>query len=317
MTVQIVRSLCHQSGGNSNKTERGCYEALLRLINKAQHYIYIEQQYFITNYGGDTIWNIIGIILSDQIIKAYHEKRKFKVILVIPIFNEGENGSKVVKSLMYLTKKSIYKGKESIYQRLSRAGIQNIEEYFIVLSLYTYDHIISTNKIIASPIYIHSKFMIVDDTFVFIGSSNINDRSLMGDRDSEIGAIIVDSHKTTILMNSKPTEVTVSGHELRKKLWNEHLGQTIISDDLEDPIISLEQFILPIASHNTLLYEQNFLSFPSNRFRKFEDKLMHLYPLFHGNKHDLSLIKGHFIKFPLYFGELEKQTLSIGNIIIE
>ena len=32
--------------------------------------------------------------------------------------------------------------------------------------------------------------MIVDDTKVIIGSANINDRSLLGDRDSEIGIII-------------------------------------------------------------------------------------------------------------------------------
>lgn len=33
-------------------------------------------------------------------------------------------------------------------------------------------------------IYIHSKLMIVDDKYVIIGSANINDRSLLGDRDS-------------------------------------------------------------------------------------------------------------------------------------
>ena len=32
--------------------------------------------------------------------------------------------------------------------------------------------------------------MIVDDNTVICGSANINDRSLLGDRDSEIGIII-------------------------------------------------------------------------------------------------------------------------------
>ena len=41
-------------------------------------------------------------------------------------------------------------------------------------------------------LYIHSKLIIVDDTFVIVGSANINDRSLMGDRDSEIAMIIND-----------------------------------------------------------------------------------------------------------------------------
>ena len=33
-------------------------------------------------------------------------------------------------------------------------------------------------------LYIHSKLMIVDDKNMIIGSANINDRSLLGDRDS-------------------------------------------------------------------------------------------------------------------------------------
>jgi phospholipase D1/2 len=42
-------------------------------------------------------------------------------------------------------------------------------------------------------VYIHSKVMIVDDRVALIGSANINDRSLMGDRDSEIAIIVEDS----------------------------------------------------------------------------------------------------------------------------
>jgi len=35
-------------------------------------------------------------------------------------------------------------------------------------------------------IYVHSKLMIVDDNYVIMGSANINDRSMLGTRDSEI-----------------------------------------------------------------------------------------------------------------------------------
>ena len=35
-------------------------------------------------------------------------------------------------------------------------------------------------------IYIHSKCMIVDDDVAIIGSANINDRSMLGTRDSEL-----------------------------------------------------------------------------------------------------------------------------------
>lgn len=39
-------------------------------------------------------------------------------------------------------------------------------------------------------IYVHSKLMIIDDSKVIIGSANINDRSLLGSRDSEIAILI-------------------------------------------------------------------------------------------------------------------------------
>lgn len=37
---------------------------------------------------------------------------------------------------------------------------------------------------VSELVYVHSKLMIVDDEKVLIGSANINDRSLLGSRDS-------------------------------------------------------------------------------------------------------------------------------------
>ena len=39
-------------------------------------------------------------------------------------------------------------------------------------------------------IYIHSKLMIVDDCRLILGSANINDRSMEGDRDSELCVLV-------------------------------------------------------------------------------------------------------------------------------
>lgn len=44
-------------------------------------------------------------------------------------------------------------------------------------------------------IYIHSKLMIIDDEIVLMGSANINDRSLLGNRDSEIAMLTEDKSK--------------------------------------------------------------------------------------------------------------------------
>jgi phosphatidylserine/phosphatidylglycerophosphate/cardiolipin synthase-like enzyme len=45
-------------------------------------------------------------------------------------------------------------------------------------------------------IYVHSKLLIVDDEFIVLGSANINDRSMLGDRDSEI--CVAAHHKTAV-----------------------------------------------------------------------------------------------------------------------
>lgn len=59
-----------------------------------------------------------------------------------------------------------------------------------------YDNFNSTNVFlhlvyvpIFMQVYVHSKLMIIDDRVALIGSSNINDRSLLGSRDSEVHLI--------------------------------------------------------------------------------------------------------------------------------
>ena len=45
---------------------------------------------------------------------------------------------------------------------------------------------------VTEQIYVHTKLMIVDDRLLILGSANINDRSLLGCRDSEIGMVTRD-----------------------------------------------------------------------------------------------------------------------------
>lgn len=46
-------------------------------------------------------------------------------------------------------------------------------------------------KIVSEQIYVHDKIMIVDDCIAIIGSANINDRSMNGDRDSEVRLLLL------------------------------------------------------------------------------------------------------------------------------
>lgn len=45
-------------------------------------------------------------------------------------------------------------------------------------------------KVKTAPISINSQIFIIDDDTAIFGSGNINDRSLLGNRDSEVGCMV-------------------------------------------------------------------------------------------------------------------------------
>ena len=69
-------------------------------------------------------------------------------------------------------------------------------------------------------IYVHSKMIIVDDEFILIGSANINDRSLRGDRDTEIA--VVCNQRPPPPQTPPPQSQEI--HDFRLSLWIEHFG---------------------------------------------------------------------------------------------
>lgn len=71
--------------------------------------------------------------------------------------------------------------------------------------------------------------MIVDDRYVILGSANINDRSMRGDRDSEIAVVIEDSVRVDTTMNGQPFVVAQFAQDFRLRLWRSHLGIDSVS----------------------------------------------------------------------------------------
>lgn len=56
---------------------------------------------------------------------------------------------------------------------------------------------------VSELLYIHDKLMIVDDRIVLMGSANINDRSQLGNRDSEVAMLVEDTEMVPSFMNGK------------------------------------------------------------------------------------------------------------------
>ena len=101
-------------------------------------------------------------------------------------------------------------------------------------------------------IYIHSKLMIVDDNKVLLGSANINDRSMLGIRDSEFAVIIKEKkqlinkkcNRNFVMNGDKNYRGTNFATNFRKELMAEHLG---INPD--DPILDDLMMLIPILSY--------------------------------------------------------------------
>ncbi len=62
--------------------------------------------------------------------------------------------------------------------------------------------------------------MIIDDRMAICGSANINDRSLLGQRDSEVGMIINDIEEEDGVFNGQPIRVGKFCSSWRKRLFS-------------------------------------------------------------------------------------------------
>ncbi|QRW15556.1 phospholipase [Rhizoctonia solani] len=140
--VQVVRSVGDWSHGVL--TEDSVQQAYIQLIREAQHFIYIENQFFISNTGNvGPVKNQIAKALVERIIEAANSGKKFKVIVIIPEVPgfagniKNENGLKTIMAAQYRT---INRGGHSIYEQIRRAGFEP-RDYIRFYHLRTYDRI--------------------------------------------------------------------------------------------------------------------------------------------------------------------------------
>ncbi|KAI8067472.1 hypothetical protein BC940DRAFT_53410 [Gongronella butleri] len=232
--VQVLRSSSAWSSGVQR--EHSIYNAYIECISQAQHFIYIENQFFISATDDDKILrNKIAQALVQRIIRAHEEREKFKVFVVLPLVPafEGDlasSESSSARSVMHFQYATMCRGDASIVSRLRRAGI-NPSDYIDWYSLRNWGSIRTPDmshddpeQYVTEILYIHDKLMIVDDRIALIGSANINDRSQLGNRDSEIAMLIEDTDTIDAYMDGKPYKASRFAHTLRLQLWKEHLG---------------------------------------------------------------------------------------------
>ncbi|CAO0797085.1 unnamed protein product [Mucor circinelloides] len=144
--AQVLRSSAEWSSGI--KLEHSIQNAYIDVINNAQHYVYIENQFFITTTEDDSNYilkNQIGAAIVNRIKRAFDEQEKFKIFVLIPLMPAfpAELSSKdaaTARLVMYYQYISICSGQKSILEKLKALNI-NPDEYIRFYSLRSYDRI--------------------------------------------------------------------------------------------------------------------------------------------------------------------------------
>ncbi|KAI9492089.1 hypothetical protein BDB00DRAFT_731172, partial [Zychaea mexicana] len=231
--IQLLRSVSQWSLGIRDHVEQSIQNAYVEVIENSEHFVYIENQFFITSTqcGSTKIMNRIGDALVNRIIRAKEERLHWRAIIVLPLipgFQSAINDSEgsTVRLIMHCQYKSINRGPHSIFGRLRSAGIDNPEEYITFYGLRNWGEL-DDGQLVTEQVYVHAKVLIADDRTVIIGSANINERSQLGNRDSEIAACIHDNEIVASTLRGAPAKVGAFAQSLRMRLMSEHLGLDI------------------------------------------------------------------------------------------
>jgi phospholipase D1/2 len=252
-----------------NQHQNNILNAVINCIRSADNYVYIETQFFISGFGkwGEHDSTDIGNEdngirnqVADELAKriAFHIKAKtpFHVYLVIPAHPEGAVDAGPVWKQQWLAIASIKHGDHGLIKQIKKSLVaarrpeSEWNQYLTVLNMRNFGATIQYARhyknydedfnceigrfVVSEQIYIHSKLLIVDDAVAIVGSANTNDRSLTGNGDTEIAAVVVDSEEVELRDLGSPTmkvQTRKFARDLRRQLWTKHFGFMI--DDTE------------------------------------------------------------------------------------
>ncbi len=192
--VQMLRTYPYRRSGYSFAPggERSIARAYLKVLPRARSLVYLEDQY---------LWS--AEVMSG-LASALRANPGLHLIAVIPRFPDQDGRISTPPNLV---------GRADALALLRAAGGSRVAAYGLENSAGT-------------PIYVHAKVCIVDDTWTIIGSDNFNRRSWT--HDSEVSCAILDADGSF-------------GRRLRLALSAEHLGGTADQDQAETAPASQDQ----------------------------------------------------------------------------
>lgn len=229
--------------------DKSIQTAYIQAIRSAQHFIYIENQYFLgssyawpsyKNAGAD---NLIPMELALKIASKIRANERFAVYVIIPMWPEGDPKTNTVQEILFWQSQTMQMMYSVVAQELREMQVDAHPQDY--LSFYCLgkreeapkdvlanngDKVSDSQKNQRFMIYVHAKGMIVDDEYVIMGSANINQRSMAGSKDTEIAMGSYQPHHTWARKLKHP-HGQIYGY--RKSLWSEHLG--MLDNCFEEP----------------------------------------------------------------------------------
>jgi len=241
--------------------------------------------------------NPIGEAIAMRIESAIQDGLPFHVYMVLPVHPEGTLNTLNIMTQLHLTMQSLIFGSNSLVNRIRRAILaskfrreKNVSakqaremvakfdvsqlvsqtkaewtDYLTLLNLRSWEAL--EKRPVTEQIYVHSKLLIADDRVAILGSANINDRSQLGDRDSELAIMVRDDASTKIKLDGVDLDVVSANvHDLRIRLWKKLFGltdgavpATSLSGVLDKPAAKATwRAIQKVANTNAEAYRKSF-----------------------------------------------------------
>ncbi|XP_036074459.1 phospholipase D1 isoform X3 [Rousettus aegyptiacus] len=322
--VQLLRSAADWSAG-IKYCEGSIHTAYIHVIENSKHYIYIENQFFISCSDDKVVFNKIGDAIAQRILKAHRESKRYRVYVVIPLLPgfEGDistGGGNALQAIMHFNYRTMCRGENSILGQLKAEIGNRWINYISFCGLRTHAEL--EGSLVTELIYVHSKLLIADDNTVIIGSANINDRSMLGKRDSEMAVIVQDTETVPSVMDGEEYQAGRFAQGLRLQCFRVVLGYlSDPSEDIQDPVSDkfFKEVWVSTAARNATIYDKVFRCLPNDevhnliQLRDFITKPVLAKEDPSRAEEELKKIRGFLVQFPFYFLSEESLLPAVGT----
>ncbi len=187
--VQLLRTYpdlrLNRDYGFANGGERSVARGYTKALQRGRRLVYVEDQY---------LWgHHVGAVFTD----ALRAQDDLRVIAVVPLVPDLDGWSRYPELL----------GRQRAMEEMLEAAADRA--FFFGIENHA-----------GTPVYVHAKTCVVDDTWTTVGSDNFNRRSWT--HDSELSCVVLDEQGTE----------GGYGQRLRLTLAAEHLDRTVDDDSL-------------------------------------------------------------------------------------